>query len=125
MVDRGLQANIGAHGEPPLGFNYHAEMLFAQAGGLTNYEVSAHLRRSMTLLTTVVNQVLRAATRSGALSLGLFESIGSISLGKLADFLVYPPTSNILEDLSLSGTFSTLSREVASGMRQVWLKFGQ
>ena len=40
MVDRGLHANIGAHGEPPLGLNYHKEMLFTQAGGMSNYEVS-------------------------------------------------------------------------------------
>ena len=40
MISKGLLANIGAHGEPPLGLNYHAEMAFAAAGGLENYEVS-------------------------------------------------------------------------------------
>jgi len=40
MVSKGLLANIGAHGEPPLGLNYHAEMSFTGAGGLSNYEVS-------------------------------------------------------------------------------------
>ena len=40
MVDRGLLTHIGAHGEPPLGLNYHAEMFFARQGGLSNYEVS-------------------------------------------------------------------------------------
>ena len=39
MVQKGLLANIGAHGEPPLGVNYHAEMGFTSAGGLSNYEV--------------------------------------------------------------------------------------
>lgn len=39
MVRKGLKAHIGAHGEPPLGLNYHAEMHFAQLGGLSNYEV--------------------------------------------------------------------------------------
>lgn len=39
MVQMGLLAHIGAHGEPPLGVNYHAEMAFAKAGGLSNYEV--------------------------------------------------------------------------------------
>lgn len=39
MVHKGLRANIGAHGEPPLGLNYHAEMEFTRAGGLTRYEV--------------------------------------------------------------------------------------
>jgi hypothetical protein len=40
MVDRGLLAHIGAHGEPPLGFNYHAELFFTRQGGLSNYEVN-------------------------------------------------------------------------------------
>lgn len=39
MVHRGLKAHIGAHGEAPLGLNYHAEMYFAKQGGLTNFEV--------------------------------------------------------------------------------------
>jgi hypothetical protein len=39
MVKNGLRVHIGAHGEPPLGLNYHAEMAFAQSGGLNNYEV--------------------------------------------------------------------------------------
>lgn len=39
MVHRGLSAHIGAHGEAPLGLMYHQEMLFAKAGGLSNYEV--------------------------------------------------------------------------------------
>ena len=40
MVHKGLLANIGAHGEAPLGVNYHAEMGFTADGGLSNYEVS-------------------------------------------------------------------------------------
>ncbi|KAF8520188.1 hypothetical protein BU17DRAFT_75758 [Hysterangium stoloniferum] len=72
MVKRGAWANIGAHGEAPLGFMYHSEMQFTLAGGLDEYEV------------------LRAATRDGALSLGLFGSIGSLSTGKLADMVLYP-----------------------------------
>jgi hypothetical protein len=39
MVKKGLLAHIGAHGEPPLGLNYHTEMAFTQKGGLNNYEV--------------------------------------------------------------------------------------
>jgi len=39
MVHKGLIANIGAHGEPPLGVNYHAEIEFTRAGGLSRYEV--------------------------------------------------------------------------------------
>ena len=79
MVGKGLLANIGAHGEPPLGLNYHAEMGFTAKGGLSNYEV------------------IRAATSSGAKTLGMFASLGSLSPGKLADFLIYPPGVDLLE----------------------------
>lgn len=41
MVQKGLKVHIGAHGEPPIGLNYHAEMFFTKLGGLTNYEVSS------------------------------------------------------------------------------------
>lgn len=43
MVHKGLLANIGAHGEPPLGLNYHAEMVFTAKGGLSNYEVKGSI----------------------------------------------------------------------------------
>ncbi|KAF8810077.1 hypothetical protein BYT27DRAFT_7162151 [Phlegmacium glaucopus] len=79
MVHKGLLANIGAHGEPPLGVNYHAEMGFTAKGGLNNYEV------------------IQAATASGAKTLGMFPSLGSLSPGKLADFIVYPPGVDLLE----------------------------
>ncbi|GLB35482.1 putative amidohydrolase family protein [Lyophyllum shimeji] len=78
MVDKGLLAHIGAHGEPPLGLNYHAEMFFTKQGGLSNYEV------------------IRAATSSAAKTLGLSSSIGTLSSNKLADFLIYPPGVDIL-----------------------------
>jgi hypothetical protein len=50
MVQRGLLANIGAHGEPPLGVNYHAEMGFTSAGSLSNYEVRPPFLLSSNLL---------------------------------------------------------------------------
>ncbi|KAG8988372.1 hypothetical protein FRB90_002790 [Tulasnella sp. 427] len=84
MTKRGLISNIGAHGEPPVGLNYHEEMWFFSQGGMTPYEV------------------LRSATRSGALSLGLFGSIGSLQPGKLADMVIYPAGTDILADISLS-----------------------
>ncbi|KAI0737876.1 hypothetical protein C8Q80DRAFT_1275924 [Daedaleopsis nitida] len=79
MVRKGLKAHIGAHGEPPIGLNYHAEMFFTKLGGLTNYEV------------------LRAATSDAAETLGIDGSLGSLTPGKLADFVVYPPGIDLLE----------------------------
>ncbi|KAF9555565.1 hypothetical protein CPC08DRAFT_820988 [Agrocybe pediades] len=79
MVSKGLLAHVGAHGEPPMGLNYHAEMGFLGQGGLSNYEV------------------IRAATSSGAKTLGMFSSLGSLARGKLADFLVFPPGVDLLE----------------------------
>ncbi|KAH7928201.1 hypothetical protein BV22DRAFT_1005502 [Leucogyrophana mollusca] len=78
MVDRGLSAHIGAHGEPPLGLMYHQEMFYAKAGGLSNYEV------------------IRAATSSAARTFGIFDSLGSLAPGKLADLLVYPAGVDLL-----------------------------
>lgn len=78
MVGLGGKVYIGAHGEPPLGLNYHAEMNFASAGGLTNYEV------------------YRAATSDAAKVLGLFSSLGSLSPGKLADIVIFKPGVDIL-----------------------------
>ena len=39
MSKKGLLVNIGAHGQPPVGLMYHAEMAFTQTGGLSSYEV--------------------------------------------------------------------------------------
>ncbi|THH05421.1 hypothetical protein EW146_g9909 [Bondarzewia mesenterica] len=80
MVHRGLRAHIGAHGENPIGLNYHAEMWFAKQGGLSNYEV------------------IRAATSDAADTLGILGSLGSLAPGKLADYVVYPPGFDVLED---------------------------
>ncbi|KAG8881276.1 hypothetical protein FRB98_004435 [Tulasnella sp. 332] len=84
MTKMGIFANIGAHGEPPLGLNYHKEMWFFAQGGMTPYEV------------------LRSATRHGATSLGLFRSLGSLEPGKLADMVIYPAGVNILKDINLT-----------------------
>ena len=40
--------------------------------------------------------MIRAATVSGATTLGLDESLGSLSEGKLADFLIYPPEVDLV-----------------------------
>ncbi|KAL0070502.1 hypothetical protein AAF712_002334 [Marasmius tenuissimus] len=78
-VASGAKTLIGAHGEPPLGVNYHAELFFTQQGGLSNY------------------QTLQAATSWAAQTFGLFGSVGSLAEGKLGDFLVYPAGVNLLE----------------------------
>ena len=61
-------------------------MQFTMAGGLNAYEV------------------LHVATRDGALSLGLFDAIGSLTSGKLADIILYPLGVDIvpLRDLKAS-----------------------
>ncbi|EMD34385.1 hypothetical protein CERSUDRAFT_117254 [Gelatoporia subvermispora B] len=79
MVRKGLRTHIGAHGEAPLGYNYHAELWFTRQGGLTNYEV------------------LRAATVDAAITLGIDSAVGSLTPGKLADFVVYPPGVDLLD----------------------------
>ena len=48
-------------------------------------------------------QVLRAATSDAAYTLGIDSSIGSLTPGKLADFVVYPPGVDLLEG-DISGT---------------------
>ncbi|KAF7308739.1 Amidohydro-rel domain-containing protein [Mycena kentingensis (nom. inval.)] len=107
MVHNGLKVNIGAHGENPLGVLYHAEMSFAKAGGLSNYET------------------LEAATASGAKTLGLWSSIGSLSPGKLADLVVYPPGLNLLEeDISQTRDIRMVARGGrfydANTLEEVW-----
>ncbi|KAL0568939.1 hypothetical protein V5O48_013038 [Marasmius crinis-equi] len=78
MSRMGLPIHIGAHGENPKGHNFHAEMFFAKQGGLSNYEV------------------LQAAISNGPKTFGFFTSIGSLSPGKLADFLVFEPGLDLL-----------------------------
>lgn len=42
-------------------------------------------------------QVIRAATSDAAKTLGIFDSLGSLTPGKLADFLIYPPGVDLLK----------------------------
>ena len=43
-------------------------------------------------------QVIRAATSDAAKTLGIYNAVGSLTPGKLADFVVFPPGFNVLED---------------------------
>lgn len=99
MVAKGLSVHIGAHGEPPIGLNYHAEMAFTAQGGLSNY------------------QTLQAATSWAAKTLGLADSIGSLKPGLLADFLVYPPGTDLVN--GVMGVDTRDIRYVVRGGR-VW-----
>ncbi|THH31545.1 hypothetical protein EUX98_g2661 [Antrodiella citrinella] len=44
----------------------------------------------------IFSQVMRTATSDAAKTLGIYESLGSLTPGKLADFLVYPPGVDLL-----------------------------
>ncbi|KAI9569027.1 hypothetical protein HD554DRAFT_2204740 [Boletus coccyginus] len=79
LVHSGLSAHIGGHGESPLGLMYHQEMAFAKAGGLSNYEV------------------IRAATSDAATTFGLKESLGTVSVGKLADLVIFPGGFDLID----------------------------
>ena len=48
-------------------------------------------------------QTLRAATSDAAVTLGIDDAVGSLTPGKLADFVVYPPGVDLLEG-DISGT---------------------
>ncbi|KAJ6500726.1 hypothetical protein C8R45DRAFT_820034, partial [Mycena sanguinolenta] len=107
MVHQGLKVHIGAHGENPYGVNYHAELRFTKEGGLTNYET------------------LKASSSDAAKTLGLFHSIGSLSKGKLADLIVYPPGVDLLEgDISQTRDLRLVARGGrfwdATSMEEVW-----
>lgn len=75
-------------------------------------------------------KVIRAATSSGARTLGMFSSLGSLSPGKLGDFLVYPPDVDLLE-----GEVSKKTRQIrlvarggriwqANTMEELWPQKG-
>ncbi|TRM63706.1 hypothetical protein BD626DRAFT_495129 [Schizophyllum amplum] len=107
LAERGVRVHIGAHGEQPMGLNYHSEMWFTRQGGLSNYEV------------------YRAATLDAARTLGLDSAVGSLTPGRLADFVVYPPDVDILsDDIRRSRELSHVARGGrlwnAATMEEVW-----
>ncbi len=81
LVDVGSHVQIGAHGQLA-GLGAHWELWMFVQGGMTNHEA------------------LRSATLSGAVYVGLDGDLGSLEVGKLADFLVLE--QNPLEDIQNS-----------------------
>jgi len=82
----GVHIGVSAHNMP--GSNLHLEMWYLWKGGMP------------------IEDVLRATTIGNAEKLGLQEEIGSLEVGKMADFLVLDenPLDDILSTLSLKYT---------------------
>ncbi|MEO1245932.1 MAG: amidohydrolase family protein [Pseudomonadota bacterium] len=82
----GVHIGVSAHNMP--GSNLHREMWYMQKGGMTTEEV------------------LRSTALVNAQKLGLHKRIGSLEVGKIADFLVLDedPLDNILNTLSVKYT---------------------
>jgi imidazolonepropionase-like amidohydrolase len=78
LADRGVMVSIGAHGQEE-GLGSHWEMWSFVRGGMTPLEA------------------LKAATVTPATHLGYIKDIGSIEVGKLADFVILD--ANPLDDI--------------------------
>ncbi|MEN3157989.1 amidohydrolase family protein [Alkalimonas sp. NCh-2] len=81
MSDRGILANIGAHGQRE-GLGAHWEIWMFAQGGMTPLEA------------------LRTATINPAITFGMDHQLGSIEVGKLADLIVID--GNPLENIRVS-----------------------
>ncbi|KAL4900089.1 hypothetical protein BDW74DRAFT_183045 [Aspergillus multicolor] len=109
----GVRTNIGAHGEQPIGYLYHAEMSMMGMGGQEPYDV------------------LRAATIGNAVSLGLQSSLGSVEARKLADLVIYPPCVNTVQKVweeSMHMRYVVRSGTVfgvEDGLVEVWPRRGR
>ena len=61
--------------------------------------------------------MIQAATASGAKTLGIFSSLGSLTPGKLADFIVYPPGVDLLEE---NANHKTLELKLVARGGRIW-----
>jgi len=103
LMRRGVAVNTGAHGQRE-GLATHWEMWMMEQGGFTPWEM------------------LRAATASGAYSLGMDADIGSLEPGKLADLVIID--GNPLEDVRrteyVHATMINGRLYAAETMNEVW-----
>lgn len=83
LTDAGVKVNLGAHGQLQ-GLGAHWELWMLKQGGMSNMEA------------------LRSATLNGADYLGMADQLGSLKVGKLADFIVLD--KNPLEDIRNSNS---------------------
>jgi imidazolonepropionase-like amidohydrolase len=103
IVKAGGHIGIGSHGQLQ-GLGYHWEMWMMGSGGMSNHDV------------------LRCATVFGAQGLGLWQDLGSLEPGKLADLLVLD--ANPLENLRNSNTIRYVMKNGrlydATTLDEVW-----
>ena len=106
IVDAGGTITIGSH-DSPAGITAHWDMWLMQLGGMTPTDV------------------LRAATINGAVKLGLNDDLGTIEVGKLADFVVL--NCNPLADIRCTADIEyTVANGVvyhADSMTQMWPEY--
>ena len=83
----GVKINVGGHGQLQ-GLGVHWEIWMLHQGGMTEHEA------------------LQAATINGANYIGMDKEIGSLEVGKLADFLILDknPLDNIRNTESITHT---------------------
>jgi imidazolonepropionase-like amidohydrolase len=103
ILDRGGKVTLGAHGQLQ-GLGPHWELWGLTQGGISNHEA------------------LRCATHHGAWALGMDQDLGSLEVGKLADFVVMDrnPLENIRNTDSIRWVVK--NGEVFEGdtMKQLW-----
>jgi imidazolonepropionase-like amidohydrolase len=87
LTDAGVKINVGGHGQLQ-GLGVHWEIWMLHQGGMTEHEA------------------LQAATINGASYIGMDKEIGSLEVGKLADFLILDknPLENIRNTESITHT---------------------